>query len=71
MKEIYMKEIYRTYADTEVSELSTRIKCPKCGSEWLEPDMNECGKTYELQCGDEWDLDEGCGEIFKMYFDVD
>ena len=63
-----MKEIYRTYADTEVSELSTFIECPYCGSEWQEDGMSECGKTYELQCGDEWE--EGCGKKFKMHFDA-
>ena len=48
-----MKEIYRTYEDTEVVMLATNIKCPYCGNEWQEYDMNECGKTYHLICGNE------------------
>jgi len=63
-----MKRIYRTYADTEVSVLATQIKCPYCGEEWLEDGMDECGKTYTLTCGDEFD--DGCGETFEMHFDA-
>ncbi len=63
-----MKEIYRTYADTEVSELSTSIECPYCGSEWSEGGMNECGKAYTITCGEY--LTEGCGRQFKMHFDA-
>lgn len=62
-----MKQIYRTYADTEVSELQTSIKCPYCGNEWMEPNMDGCGETYVLTC----DKDEdGCGKQFEMYFDA-
>ncbi|MBO1005626.1 hypothetical protein [Pseudogracilibacillus auburnensis] len=64
-----MRTIYRTYADTEISVLATKIQCPYCGNEWLEDDMSLCGKTYTLTCGD--DFDEGCGKEFKMYFDAD
>lgn len=63
-----MKEIYRTYADTEVSVLATNIQCPYCGMEWQEDDMSECGKTYEITCDDEWE--DGCGKTFKMHFDA-
>ena len=63
-----MKEIYRTYADTEVSELSTFIKCPYCGKEWSEDDMNSCGATYVLTCDNEFE--DGCGKEFTMYFDA-
>ena len=58
-----MKTIYRTYADTEVSRLSTKIECPHCGDDWTEEDMDVCGKTYELEC-------EKCGKKFNMYFDA-
>lgn len=58
-----MKEIYRTYADTEVAQLATNIECPYCGNEWQEYDMDECGETYLLHC----DECEGC---FKMHFDA-
>ena len=61
-----MKEIYRTYADTEVSELATNIECPHCGDKWQELDMSDPGETYELECEA-----DGCGKTFKMYFDVD
>jgi hypothetical protein len=65
-----LKEIYRTYADTEVSEIVVNIKCPYCGEEWQE-DKTECGETYELTCTDFHDiLGEGCGKKFKMYFDA-
>jgi len=63
-----MKEIFRTYEDTEVSVLSTSIKCPYCGREWAEDDMSECGKTYELTCDNEYN--DGCGMSFTMYFDA-
>ena len=63
-----MKEIYRCYADTEVSKLVTEIECPYCHREWMEEDMDECGNTYKITCGDEYD--EGCGKQFKMYFDA-
>ena len=59
-----MKMIYRTYADTVVVTLATNIKCPYCGEEWKETDMDECGKTYLLKC-------VNCGKEFEMYFDVD
>lgn len=59
-----MKTIYRTYEDTEVSVLATRVKCPYCGEEWLEDDMNDCGKTYVINC------DDGCGKDFEMSFDA-
>lgn len=64
-----MKQIYRTYADTEVLVLGTWIKCPYCGRVWLEDDVNECGQTYELKCED--DIEDGCGKEFKMHFDAD
>lgn len=63
-----MKRIYRTYADTEVSVLATRVKCPYCGEEWLEEDMSECGKNYIIKCDDEFD--DGCGKEFEMSFDA-
>ena len=63
-----MKEIYRTYEDTEIRSLVTNIECPYCGREWQEDDMDECGKTYEITCGDEYD--EGCGLSFEMHFDA-
>jgi len=63
-----MKKIYRTYNDTEVYKLVTNIKCPYCGREWQEEDMDECGKTYIITCGD--DFDEGCGKLFEMHFDA-
>ncbi len=62
-----MKEIYRHLSDTEVTELSTRIKCPYCGEEWLEANMDECGETYDIECDD---MDGGCGKTFKMHFDA-
>ena len=64
-----MKKIYRTYADTEVVMLATNIKCPYCGEEWQETDMDECGETYLLICDD--GFGEGCGKQFEMYFDAD
>ena len=63
-----MKEIYLTYADTEVSVLATKIKCPYCGSEWTEENKDECGETYILECDDGYGV--GCGKKFKMYFDA-
>lgn len=63
-----MKEIYRSYSDTEVSELSTRVECPYCGMEWLEADKNDCGETYVIKCDNEWE--DGCGKEFKMHFDA-
>lgn len=63
-----MKEIYLTYEDTEVAVLATKIECPYCGREWSENDMSDCGKTYVLTCGDEYD--KGCGKQFTMYFDA-
>ena len=62
-----MKSISRTYADTEVTQLSTYVKCPYCGNEWLEADKDECGKTYVLNCDED---DGGCGKDFAMYFDA-
>ena len=64
-----METIYRYYADTEVVTLGTHVKCPYCGTEWLEEDVNEPGTTYVLECDDYYD--NGCGKKFKMYFDVD
>lgn len=55
--------IYRTYNDTEVSELATNIDCPYCGCHWQEYDMSDCGETYELEC-------EDCEKRFKMHFDA-
>ncbi|MBD7967735.1 hypothetical protein [Paenibacillus gallinarum] len=62
-----MKRIHRTYSDTEVTILSTNVKCPYCGQEWLEEDKNECGETYTLHCDED---DDGCGKDFEMYFDA-
>ena len=62
-----MKKIYRGYEDTEVTTLSTRVKCPYCGEEWLEEEKDECGVTYTIECDED---DGGCGETFKMYFDA-
>lgn len=64
-----MEKIYRTHADTEVVMLATNIKCPYCGNEWQEEDMDECGKTYIITCSN--DDNEGCGKQFEMYFDAD
>lgn len=64
-----LETIYRTYQDTQVEVLHTKIKCPNCGEEWLEEDMSSPGETYSLKCDDEYDV--GCGTEFKMYFDVD
>jgi transcription elongation factor Elf1 len=60
-----VKRIYRTYNDTEVTQLSVAITCPYCGEEWLEPDVDECGKTHKIVCenGD-------CDKEFEMYFDA-
>jgi hypothetical protein len=64
-----LKEIYRSYKDTEVYKLVTNIKCPYCGEEWQEEDMDECGVTYTIKCDD--DFGGGCGKLFKMHFDAD
>lgn len=58
-----MKEIYRSYDDTEVVATATHVKCPYCGAEWLEQDTDECGETYVIEC-------EECERKFKMYFDA-
>jgi predicted RNA-binding Zn-ribbon protein involved in translation (DUF1610 family) len=63
-----MKRIYRFYADTEVTETATNVKCPYCGNEWLEPDSDECGKTYIVHC--EEGYNQGCGKKFEMHFDA-
>lgn len=60
-----MERIYRTYRDTEVTQLSVQIKCPYCGEEWLLPDADECGRTFELICEN-----EECEQKFEMYFDA-
>lgn len=60
-----MERIYRTYSDTEVTQLSTDITCPHCGEEWSEPDKDECGKTYTLICEN-----EECEQEFEMHFDA-
>lgn len=57
-----MERIYRTYSDTEVSILSTYVKCPYCGEEWLEEDKNECGETYTILCE--------CEKEFEVHFDA-
>lgn len=44
-----MEEIYRTYNETEVSEIVVNVECPHCGEEWQEENP-ECGVTYELTC---------------------
>lgn len=58
-----MDIIYRTFADTEVVMLATNIECPYCGEEWQEYDMDECGKTYNLEC-------ISCTREFQMHFDT-
>lgn len=60
-----MKKIYRTHNDTEVTQISVSVTCPYCGEEWLEPDKDECGKTYSIICEN-----EECEEEFKMHFDA-
>ncbi|MEF2247730.1 hypothetical protein [Paenibacillus sp. IITD108] len=60
-----MKRIYRHYSDTEVTQLSTYVKCPYCGEEWLEADKDECGTTYVLTCEN-----EDCEKEFEMHFDA-
>ncbi len=63
-----MKQIYRTYKDTEVVELGVNVACPACKREWMEyGDKTNCGETYELECDPD---DGGCGEKFEMYFDA-
>lgn len=62
-----MKEIYRSYSDTEVATLVVNVKCPYCGDEWQEDDP-ECGETRTLKCNDEFSV--GCGKEFKMHFDA-
>ena len=59
-----MKEIYRSYINTEVTALATEIECPNCHNEWWEDDASDCGVTYKLTC-------EDCGERFEMHFDAD
>ena len=59
-----MKKIFRSYRDTEILALLVRIKCPVCGYEWMEDNVDECGKTYHLACYE-------CDEEFEMYFDAD
>ncbi|MED4866127.1 hypothetical protein ABET15_04300 [Heyndrickxia faecalis] len=56
--------IYCGYSDTEVASLWTNVKCPYCGHEQQELDMDDCGKTYEIKC-------EGCEKEYKMHFDAD
>ncbi|KIN42396.1 hypothetical protein [Bacillus subtilis] len=58
-----MKEIYRFYKDTEVLKFVTNIKCPYCGAEWQEEDVDKCGETFVLEC-------EDCEKKFKMHFDA-
>jgi predicted RNA-binding Zn-ribbon protein involved in translation (DUF1610 family) len=62
-----LREIARTYKDTEVVELAVKVKCPYCGNEWLETEKAECGETYLLECDK---VDDGCGKMFTMYFDA-
>lgn len=57
--------IYRTYNETEVASLWTFCKCPHCGHEQSELDMNDCGETYEITCEN-----EKCEKEYKMYFDA-
>lgn len=57
--------IYRTYNETEVASLWTFCKCPHCGHEQSELDMNDCGETYEITCEN-----EQCEKEYKMYFDA-
>jgi len=59
-----MERIYRTYADTEVASLNTFVQCPYCQYEQTEQDMDECGKTYVIDC-------EECEKQYEMYFDAD
>lgn len=59
-----MKEIYRTYEDTEIVELATNIECPYCKAEWQEHDMNDCGISYNILCKG------SCGKTFIMHFDA-
>lgn len=61
-----VKRIYRTYHDTEVTEISVNIECPYCHREWQEP-VPECGEVYKLTCDED---DDGCGNEFEMYFDA-
>jgi hypothetical protein len=60
-----MKEIYRTYADTEVHALAVAVECPYCGEEWNEVDLTECGHTYKLVCEN-----KDCEKEFEMHFDA-
>ena len=60
-----MEKIYRTFADTEVTQLSVKVECPYCKEEWLESDADDCGKTYTLTCEN-----EDCEKEFEMYFDA-
>lgn len=56
--------IYRSYADTEITELGTQCECPYCGYEDLQYDKSVCGQTYVIQC-------EECEKEYEMYFDAD
>lgn len=58
-----MKTIYRTYADTETVNTITNLEYPYFGNEFYEYDMDECGRTYEVEC-------EKCEKRFKMHFDA-
>lgn len=64
-----MKQIHRTYADTEVSSLVTSLKCPYCGVEWQEEGVDNVGEKTVVEC-DEM-MNDGCGKKFEVYFDVD
>ncbi|ALA07253.1 hypothetical protein SECTIM467_129 [Brevibacillus phage SecTim467] len=56
--------IFRTYEDTEVASLYamyTNVKCPYCGQEQQELDVDNFGKTYIIEC-------DGCDKQYQMYF---
>ena len=58
-----MKQIYRTYADTEVAMLYVEVECPYCGNSQSELDKTDCGTTYVIECDE-------CEKEYEMYFDA-
>lgn len=63
-----MEEIYRTREDVEIIVVATRVKCPYCGTEWLEENKDESGHTYVIECSGDYPH-ESCGKEFEMHFD--
>jgi len=55
--------IYCTYNDTEIASSWTNVRCPYCGHEQQELDMDGCGETYTIECDE-------CEKEYEMYFDA-